>query len=145
MLRSEKPIGHVWKCPVYAGTQVPPEWIETRPDWWNARPLHEDLAPADVFAVVEAETAARAAAIRAEDEAAFVAFTAQLAALVDPVTVAVLAHHAPHPTSDRSAECYGCDSCCQTAGWPCSTVTLIAERHGITVPDFTRVPKEPNP
>lgn len=60
-------------------------------------------------------------------------FIAQLAAVTDPVARVVLDLH----SADDRGECVGCEYSgyeAEPPGWPCTTVTTVAEAVGVAVP-----------
>jgi len=65
----------------------------------------------------------------------------QLDGVTDPGLRAVLDLHRRErdrvgPGRREGYDCHGCDSCCQSAGWPCSTVETVAGHLGIVLPEF---------
>lgn len=83
--------------------------------------------------------ARRMARAKADAQEQWPAVLAALDGVTDPGLRLVLDHHRRDRDRRRFEEaydCYGCDSCCQTAGWPCSTTEKIIEHLGLTAPGW---------
>lgn len=102
-----------------------------------------EAARAEGRAMEERRVAAAADFQRRVDEAQkqWPAALEQLDAVTDPGLRAVLDLH--QRERDRAGrgrregyDCHGCDSCCQSAGWPCSTTEAIAGHLSIDLPEF---------
>jgi hypothetical protein len=75
------------------------------------------------------------------------AVLAALDAVTDPIVRSILDLHQRQAVGGwhgrrTEYECHGCDSCCLTPSWPCSTTEKIIEQLGLTAPELGLEPAE---
>lgn len=95
------------------------------------------VQPTDAERVDRAARAARYREWKARRDAQESAMLETLRGKDDPVTVAMLALHAPRQDS-ASADCAGCEYQgyeAEPIEWPCATVYRLAQVHGIPTPE----------